>query len=220
MSKILSEVKMQRESDYLNIGYDYKGRFTSYWYQIKEVTSNLEGSGKILEIGPGNRFMTDYLLKRSFHVETLDIDEVHAPDHVGSILGMPLPDQSFEVVAGFQILEHLPFEKFSLALKEMGRVARKKVLFSVPDVRYFIEIDISFFSSKLHFHTIFSFPRLTNRALPPTKVGGHLWEIGRPGFSLKKVLNEISNSGLKLEAHYRIPNNPIHHMFVMSVEKP
>jgi hypothetical protein len=203
----------QHKSGYLTMSYDNRGRFASYWYQIQEVINSIGREGQILEIGPGSRFMTDYLLKRGFSVKTLDIREANKPDYIGSVSEIPIPDRSFDVVACFQVLEHLPFELFFQSLSEITRVARKQVLFSVPDVRHFLEIDLSLFSKNQRLHTILSFPRLTKGA---KMTQYHLWEIGRPGYPLGKILQSFPPE-LKLRKAYRVPGNAYHHMFVCDV---
>ncbi len=209
----MTESKPQRQSGYLATSYDNRGRFASYWYQIQEVINSIGSEGRVLEIGPGSRFMTDYLLKHGYSIKTLDIREVTEPDYIGSVNEIPLSDRSFDVVACFQVLEHLPFELFFQSLREIARVARKQVLFSVPDVRYFLEIDFSFISTHRRLQTILSFPRLTSGA---KMTQYHFWEIGRPGYPLAKILQSFPPE-LQLRKSYRVPGNAYHHMFVCDV---
>ncbi|HEY9768525.1 MAG TPA: class I SAM-dependent methyltransferase [Coleofasciculaceae cyanobacterium] len=204
------ESKPQVKSGYFKSSYDSRDRFCSYWYQIQETMNAIGSEGRVLEIGPGNRFLTDYLLKRGICVETLDLREGNKPDYIGSVNKIPLADQSFELVACFQVLEHLTFEHFSNSLKEMARVASKQVVFSVPDVRYVIEIDFSFLSRDRRLQTTLSFPRITKGG-EMTK--HHFWEIGRPGYPLAKILSSFPPE-LRLRRAYRVPGNPYHHMFV------
>lgn len=50
----------------------------------------------------------------------------------GSVIDLPFPDRSFDVVGCFEVLEHLPGELPRQALSEMARVARSAVVLSVP----------------------------------------------------------------------------------------
>jgi ubiquinone/menaquinone biosynthesis C-methylase UbiE len=50
----------------------------------------------------------------------------------GSVVDLPFPDRSFEVVGCFEVLEHLPGDLPRKALSELGRVARQAVVLSVP----------------------------------------------------------------------------------------
>lgn len=207
------ESQPQVKSGYFKDSYDSCDRFCSYWYQIQEIINALGSDGRVLEIGPGNRFLTDYLLKRGICAKTLDIREVTKPDYIGSVNEIPLADQSFELVACFQVLEHLTFEHFSNSLQEMARVASKQVLFSVPDVRHFIDIDFSLFSRHRRLRMTLSFPRITKGG-KMTK--HHFWEIGRPGYPLAKILRSLPPE-LRLKKAYRVPGNPYHHMFICDI---
>ena len=50
----------------------------------------------------------------------------------GSLLELPFPDNAFDVVGCFEVLEHLPDDMPRQAVREMARVARKAVVLSVP----------------------------------------------------------------------------------------
>lgn len=50
----------------------------------------------------------------------------------GSVVALPFPDRSFDVVGCFEVLEHLPGDLPRQALSEMARVARRAVVLSVP----------------------------------------------------------------------------------------
>lgn len=51
---------------------------------------------------------------------------------VGSVVALPFPDRSFDVVGCFEVLEHLPGGMPRQALSELARVARRAVVLSVP----------------------------------------------------------------------------------------
>ncbi|MCC7021569.1 MAG: class I SAM-dependent methyltransferase [Thermomicrobiales bacterium] len=50
----------------------------------------------------------------------------------GSVVELPFPDNAFDVVGCFEVLEHLPGDLPELALAEFARVARRGVVLSVP----------------------------------------------------------------------------------------
>jgi SAM-dependent methyltransferase len=50
----------------------------------------------------------------------------------GSVIDLPFPDRSFDVVGCFEVLEHLPGDLPGRALTELARVSRGSVLLSVP----------------------------------------------------------------------------------------
>jgi SAM-dependent methyltransferase len=50
----------------------------------------------------------------------------------GSVVALPFPDNAFDVVGCFEVLEHLPGDLPRQALAELERVARRAVMLSVP----------------------------------------------------------------------------------------
>jgi SAM-dependent methyltransferase len=50
----------------------------------------------------------------------------------GSVVALPFPDRSFDMVGCFEVLEHLPGDLPNQALAELARVSRGTVLLSVP----------------------------------------------------------------------------------------
>jgi SAM-dependent methyltransferase len=55
----------------------------------------------------------------------------------GSVTDLPFPDDAFDVVGCFEVLEHLPGDLPRQALREMARVARRAVVLSVPHEPWF-----------------------------------------------------------------------------------
>ncbi len=54
-----------------------------------------------------------------------------------SVLALPFPDDAFDVVGCFEVLEHLPGDLPRAALAELARVARRAVVLSVPHEPFF-----------------------------------------------------------------------------------
>ena len=113
-------MKPQVEKEaYFSRDYDTKARFSSYWHQIDEVLRL--NPGRVLEIGLGNGFVSGYLRSRRVRLFTIDIDRRLRPDVTGTVLRLPFADKSFDVVICCEILEHIPYDSFSLALSEVHR---------------------------------------------------------------------------------------------------
>lgn len=82
-----------------------------------------------LEIGPGNERLPGF--------EGLNIVKNDATDYIADVAidGIPLPDESFDLVYSSHFLEHIEWYKVEFVLKEMYRVLKKggKVEIHVPD---------------------------------------------------------------------------------------
>jgi len=205
------KMKLQVEPDhYFNKTYDSKERFISYWHQINEIV-RLEPNS-ILEIGIGSGFVSKYLKERGINITTLDFDPSLNPDRVGSVLDIPFEDNSFDVVACYEVLEHLPYENFTEALSEIFRVSKSYAILSLPDVN-------RVYCVYVHFPKVGVFKKLI--PLPRLKKpihnfnGEHYWEIGKACYPLSKIVCEIQKSGFKIEKTYRVFEHPYHRFFTL-----
>ena len=210
------EMKLQVESEhYLTNFYDTKERFISYWHQINEII-NLNPM-RVLEIGIGNGFVSGYLKKRGVNIITLDIDRGLNPDIVGSTLDLPFLDNTFDAMACYEVLEHLPYKNFKCALAEMFRVSNSYVIISLPDANlgypvYLPKIDIK----KFKIRTIKILIPIPYLRKPIHHFDGeHYWEIGKSGYPLNKIINEINSIGFKIIKTYKVFDAPYHRFFVL-----
>ena len=199
-------------SHYFTDGYDSFERFVSYWHQINEL--RLLKPESILEVGPGNKFVANYLKGRGYNVTTLDIDPALSPDVLGSVLAMPLQNASFDVVACFEVVEHLPYELFGVALQEIHRVARRYAVLSIPDTMrdYWIDIKLP---------KIPSIRRMWSRPGAGSSHqfdGEHYWEIGKKGYPLSRILREMTRIGFRVVKTWRVFENTYHRFFVLEKE--
>jgi len=193
--------------DYTFEKYIYPSRWMSYWYQIKSVIDL--GAVDILEVGVGSGFVTIFLKNNNIRVTTLDVDESLCPDVVGSVLDIPLKDNSFEAVICAEVLEHLPFDYFERGLTELGRVAKGHIILSLPhfgpSLRVSIKIPL-FREKRLAIKIPFPF----NNNLSDE----HCWEIGRSGYSPRKIRKIISKY-FKIKKEFIPFENQYHHFFVL-----
>lgn len=196
---------------YFSKNYDSKERFISYWHQIDEIISLAPES--ILEIGIGNGFVADYLDHRDLKVTTMDIDPNLKPDIAGSVLTLPFFEKAFEVVACFEVLEHLPYEDFYRALNEIHRVSRKYAVLSLPDVTRTYRLHLQL--PKIgQIKRLISWPR--QKPYNHTFDGEHYWEIGKAGYQLQQVLAEITRAGFTIKNTYQVFEFPYHRFFVLT----
>lgn len=199
---------------YFNINYLYQGRWISYWYQIKEVV--FSNTRSVLEIGPGNKIVSNALKEMGIEVMTMDIDSETNPDFIDNILNpKTIKENSFDAVLCCQVLEHLPYSDFLPALRNVYKITRKNVIISLPYTSkgtFRFKIYIPFCGKKfIKLFTLFPRKHIFN--------GQHYWEIGKKGYSLSKILNDIKKAGLQIKRHYPIFENPYHYMIVCEKEK-
>jgi len=174
--------------------YDSKLRFCSYWHQINEIMQVKHNN--VLEIGIGNKFLSRYLRGKGIKIVTLDIELGLAPDITASIFKLPFKDSHFDVIACYEILEHLPYEDFSQALSEVYRVSNSYCIISVPDIERAYRFNLQLPKIK-EIKKLWILPRLKK---PANKIeGGHFWEIGIEGFALKRIVTDIENRGFTIK---------------------
>ncbi|MFO7525412.1 MAG: class I SAM-dependent methyltransferase [Ignavibacteriaceae bacterium] len=175
------------KSHYDFLKYTDKKRFTSYFYQL-EYIFKLQPRN-ILEIGSGVGFLKK-LLPENIKYFSVDISKYLSPDIIATIESLPFDDNSFEMVCCFQVLEHLPFEKFSSLLEELKRVSSKYVYISLPFANHKFMIDI--YLPKIN-HIILDLliPKFYKKH---NFDGQHYWEIGKRGYSQKRIKNIIKQN--------------------------
>jgi ubiquinone/menaquinone biosynthesis C-methylase UbiE len=197
---------------YVGPGYISPSRFASYAYQLQEIISLRPD--RVLEVGIGNGLVSYMLRRMGLDVTTLDFDDSLEPDVVASVTDMPVGNASFDAVACFEVLEHLPFERFITALSELRRVSSAYVVVSLPERTriYKVEAQLPKLGSR---RWSFGVPFLK---APEHVLGGeHYWEVGAHGYNLGRVRECFEQAGLHIEKTYRLWENLYHRMFVTSV---
>lgn len=132
---------------------DYAGRFDGkvgeWMLQVQEqATLRMLApypNSTVLDVGGGHGQLTGPLIRSGHRVTVLGsseeckariqsvLDDGQIAFQVGSILNMPYPDQSFDVVISYRLLAHLiRWQEF---LRELARVAKKAVIVDYPEVR-------------------------------------------------------------------------------------
>jgi len=186
--------------------YVYFSRWASYWYQI-EFILELKPEN-LLIIGIGDRIVSD-IFKKYIDIKTLDFDKDLNPDIMASVENMPIQNNIFDAILCAEVLEHLPFEKFEKCLSELRRVAKKYVVLSLP--HFSPQIKISFkapFTKEIKISFKIPFPKKHKFN------GEHQWEIGKRGYSSRKI-RKIINKYFNIKKEFIPFENQYHHFYIL-----
>lgn len=201
------------DNTYLTLKYNSKERWLSYWHQISET---LEVSPRnVLVVGKGSGVVENSIRQLSNNqvdIITLDINNAVNSDIVGEVTGLPFENDSFDAVLCCQVLEHIPFDRLPEALSEMHRVARKRVVISLPHGRKHIKIaiDAPFFGDR---QLIMKNPFTTRHCSSKQ----HYWEIGR-GVARKDVIRQMGRL-FDIEKEYLNEISCDHRFFILRRKK-
>lgn len=190
---------------YYGKGYLTPRRFASYGHQLQEIAA-LEPKN-VLEVGVGNGVVPYMLRGAGFDVTTLDFDPALEPDVVASVTDMPFGDGAFDIVACFEVLEHIPWDRMPQALGEIQRVCRRYALISVPDAREYFLVHIPGLISRRLFKRPFWKPHKHQFD------GEHYWEINTNSHSLNAFVERIKAAGFEMERTFRAWEMPEHRFF-------
>lgn len=192
--------------------YDTLNRFISYYTQINLILKT--NAKKILEIGVGNKTVYDYLKRRDYDITTCDYDEKLSPDIVSDIRNLPFKANTFDLISACEILEHIPYSDFKRVLEDLHKITKKYIIISVPYPRVYFGASLRFPLIKqvlnkesIEINLGFNFPF-------KNKPGEHFWEIGRRGYSIRKIRNDI-NKHFKIIIEKRGLPHPVHYFFIL-----
>lgn len=164
-------------------------RWNSYWHQVVEALQ--DNPLKVLVIGVGDGIVPLVLKSTGIEVKTLDIDVALQPDYVGHIndIDSIVNSNEFDVVLCCQVLEHLPFNVFETCINKLVKIARHKVVLSLP------------YNHRVLFYIAFKLPKISQKEYQITIPsfwqkwefdGQHYWEIGTAGYPKKRIDKAIS----------------------------
>ncbi len=210
-----NKLTIQRQP-YVSEDYETKGRFCSYWHQLDEIRKAMPHPvGHILVIGKGSGFIDSYLRQLGYDVATLDIDSALAPTYCASVLDMPLPDSSVDLVVCCQVLEHLPFKQFDIALGEIRRVLSPggRLVLSLPDLtrtyKFLLQLPKL---GQLAFVIPVPVPEFLKK--PWTYNGEHYWNIGNKSYPVRLIAAHIESQGFTIERQFRVFEMSWHRFFI------
>jgi len=145
-------------------------------------------------------------------VLTLDLDKQVRPDILGCLKNIPLRTGSIDCVLAAEVLEHIPYEQFAIALAELKRVTRSHVIITLPAP--FVGVS-----------ALCNFPHLEPKGVffgLPYRVthnynGEHYWELGKRGFGIRYVRRVILEQGFNIVREFRPAPSLYCYFFVLKV---
>jgi SAM-dependent methyltransferase len=164
------------------------GSWSSFYYQLIEIISIKSDS--ILEVGVGTGVLSAVLKGLGFPYKSFDLDPTLGSDFTGSILEMPFDNVSYDIIACFEVIEHLPYENFKNSLSELFRIANKAVIISLPDAKPVLRC--SFDIPKLGYKKLM-IPRPWFHPRELIYTGTHYWEINSKGYSISRIRKDINS---------------------------
>lgn len=165
----------------------------------------------VLEIGVGNKIISDTLKRLGKKVTTLDIAEDLEPDVIASVTEIPLADKSFDVVLAAEILEHIPIQEVPKALAEIHRVSKKHAVITLPHSGYTFSLSwkIPLLSPQ---RWILKIPHFWKKH---AFNGEHYWETGKYGFPVRRIKKLFRDNGFKILKSKTDPEDPAHWAFLL-----
>jgi len=167
-----------------------------YWQQQKLMSNYLSTNDKLLEIGVGSKFTSNYLKSKNFDIKTIDIDADKKPDIVANITDYK-SSEMYDHVLAFEIFEHLPFEDFEKAIENISDYCKKSIFMSIPrneKLRLRLSLDLKFFK-------IEDFQIATKRNKILTK--HHHWELDYKNYTQQRVIDVFSKNGFHLTMRHK-----------------
>ncbi|MDG0866458.1 methyltransferase domain-containing protein [Candidatus Lucifugimonas marina] len=207
-------------------------RFSSTRIQLTSVTDLGDSVASILEIGPGSGYFSSIMKSLNYSVKTADIKSRTNPDYLGDFREAQIPEK-FDLVAAFEMLQHLPYTDLPATLTKLAELSNKYVLISIPSRVHRLELSIEvpamlaprrlglgWLRGKHSFSATWEWPRGKDRA-KETWEGRedywkpHYWEVGRKSFPRSRFLADVESAGLRIIWHKYNPQHT-HHLFVLA----
>lgn len=198
---------------YFSSSYLNQERWASYWHQIEMALGCSPRS--LLEIGPGDRTVSETLKKRGISVTTADIAEDILPEVRASIIELPFGDNSFDAVLAAEVLEHIRFEDVPRALQEIYRVTKSFALVGLPHAGAVFS-----FGFKLpllrRFDYVWKLPFFWKKH---QFQGEHYWELGKRGFAVSRIKKLFKAQGFTICKARLYADDPAHYFFILEKQQ-
>jgi hypothetical protein len=173
----------------------------------------LKQGEEVLEIGPGPGIFAALAKNISSLYHSMDYTPEVPADFHGDVSDPQLPQKigrTYDAVFCCQVLEHVPYEKSLVGLQNLQKLARKRLIISVPDNRIGLNFNFSF--TKFDWAFVITIP-FSGKKVTFESHGEHYWEINHK--NLNQIKADFANAGdMKLVGNFRCNVRPYQHFFV------
>lgn len=208
------------KSDYFNDSYFGDTQLYSFVEQIKKIKKILKNYDglqeiKILEVGKGNGFVSNFIKSMGFSVTTFDINSNLEPDMIGDVLELStyFNDSCFDLVLCSEVLEHMELNSFEKALSEIRKVSKKYVFITLPEYKSFSGFHFLIRLFNKSKQIAFFLPTKPSYKMTPE----HFWEIDFDKNTTRKKINLSLNKFFVIHDSGRFKLNPNHNYFIMEI---
>ena len=177
------------------------------------------GINTILLVGVGDGIVSTTLRLMGYEVTTFDFDASLNPDIVGSVTEIAkIVDQQYDCIICCQVLEHLPFDNFENVIKQFRKIAKKRVVLSLPCRRRRLLV-LKMEVPKVKIRTKILMPIRFKHGFRFEVEGfhEHYWEIGinRKEYSRKNI-RRILAKYFRVEREFNPVENLYHVFYILS----
>jgi hypothetical protein len=155
---------------------------------------------KVLEVGPALGLVTSLLVNIGYDVHTLDRmprafaypDVPHHQRDICSLKGSEIA--GFDAILCCETLEHIEWPRVASVLSAFWNSGANYLIVSVPYMAFQVFSEI--YLNRSTFRQYFSMKKLLSRkTFTAEPSGGHQWEVGYKGYSLKSWERILRDSG-------------------------
>lgn len=207
-------------SRYYNESYFREETFDSMVFQLVEIYK-LKPK-RILEVGIGNGFVSNFLRKAGFDVTTVDINPNLNPDFVGGFdeLSSFFDKEQFDLVLCAEVLEHLPFETFENNVKNLVEMSSKYLFVTIPRAhKTFLNLKFNI-TIRAKIFRIVKWRPWIYFSVPKKKISNlHHWEVDHSQQTkISKIKQILDKYAQKIQVGV-IRRNHYHQYFLYKINK-
>ncbi len=155
------------------------------------------------------------LERLGYEVTTYDVNENLHPSRVVDISAEEIPEEDIKrygCVICAEVLEHIPFEKFTKCISNIEKTCTGKVILTVPDAFVKKQMQLTFGGRTLHSKIFRLYVRKSIADI-------HFWELNYQKEYKYENVRRLIGEKLKIIREGDIRNNLYHHYYICDVRK-